>query len=259
MKLGYFWPVYGDRDEVVFPFADTRSHMVVARTLKEFCGILLADGYEAYDRYAAARQKVELAHCWVHTRRKFVESESVEPELSQKALDYIAALYQHDEVCKNLASDARLDYRQKHCAPIVDEFFEWLSEVQVERALLPTNLFTKAATYAIDRESSLRVFLEHPGVQMDTNHLEQAVRPIALGRKNWMFCWTEVGARQVGVLQSLLFTCRLHGLDAYTYLVDVLQRVQIHPAKRVHELTPRLWPEHFADSPMRSVLATFPD
>ena len=98
------------------------------------------------------------------------------------------------------------------------------------------------------------VFLAQPGVQMDTNHLERALRPIAIGRKNWMFCSTEVGASQVGVIQSLLVTCRLHGLDAYTYLVDVLQRVQIHPAKRVQELTPRLWAENFALAPMRSVL-----
>ncbi len=256
MKTGYFWPVYGDKDEVAFPFADTRAHSVVFATLREYCGTLLADGYEAYERYAAATTRVELAHCWAHARRKFVDAEPVEPALVGAALARIGKLYERDRRLRDAErSPERVRaYRQEHCLPIVDAFFAELKRALDEQALLPTNPFTKAARYAVDRESSLRVFLEHPGVQMDTNHLERALRPIALGRKNWMFCWTEVGAQQVGILESLLVTCRLQGLDAYTYLVDGLQRIQAHPAKRVHELTPRLWAEHFGDAPMRSAL-----
>ena len=89
---------------------------------------------------------------------------------------------------------------------------------------------------------------------IDTNHLERTIRPIALGRKNWLFCWTEMGARYVGIVQSLLSTCRLHGVDPYTYLVDVLQRIATHPAKQVDLLIPRLWKEHFAEAPLRSDL-----
>jgi hypothetical protein len=75
-----------------------------------------------------------------------------------------------------------------------------------------------------------------------------------VGRKNWLFCWTEFGAEQVGIVQSLITTCRLQGIDPYTYLVDVLQRVGEHPASRVAELTPRLWKQHFANAPLRSAL-----
>ena len=75
-----------------------------------------------------------------------------------------------------------------------------------------------------------------------------------MGRKNWLFCWTEVGARQVGIIQSLLATCRLHGIDPYVYLVDVLQRISLHPARDVQELTPRQWKERFAAHPLRSAL-----
>lgn len=77
-----------------------------------------------------------------------------------------------------------------------------------------------------------------------------------MGRKNWNFCWTELGAKQVGIVQSLITTCRLHEIDVYTYLVDVLQRVGQHPAARVAELTPRLWKQHFAAKPLRSALHT---
>ena len=85
-------------------------------------------------------------------------------------------------------------------------------------------------------------------------NLERALRPIPLGRKNWLFCWTEVGAQHAGIVQSLITTCRLHGIEPYTYFVDVLQRVGQHPARRVAELTPRLWKQHFAEQPMRSDL-----
>ena len=89
---------------------------------------------------------------------------------------------------------------------------------------------------------------------IDTNHLERALRAIPMGRKAWLFCWTEVGARYVGIVQSLITTCRLHEVDPYTYLVDVLQRVGQHPAARVEELTPRRWKALFADNPLRSDL-----
>ena len=92
---------------------------------------------------------------------------------------------------------------------------------------------------------------------MDNNHTERALRPIALGRKNWMFCWTEIGAEHVGIVQSLIATCKLQGIDPTTYLVDVLQRIAIHPADRVEELTPRVWREQFADNPLRSDLARY--
>jgi transposase len=92
-------------------------------------------------------------------------------------------------------------------------------------------------------------------VPIDTNHLERALRVIPMGRRNWLFNWTEVGAQQVGVIQSLLVTCRLHSIDPYTYLVDVLQQVSLHPARDVEDLTPLRWKALFADNPMKSDLA----
>lgn len=102
------------------------------------------------------------------------------------------------------------------------------------------------------REAALRVYLNDPEVPMDTNHLERALRVIPMGRRNWLFSWTEFGAEQVGVIQSLLVTCKLHGVNPYDYLIDVLQRISCHPASKVGELTPRVWKEKFAANPMRS-------
>ena len=92
------------------------------------------------------------------------------------------------------------------------------------------------------------------GGNIDTNHLERGLRPIPMGRRNWLFAWTELGARRVGAIQSLLATCQLQGVNPYIYLVDVLQRIDRHPAKRAVELTPRVWKTRFADNPLRSDL-----
>ena len=122
------------------------------------------------------------------------------------------------------------------------------------RILLPSNPFTVAAHYAVEREKALRVFLEYPEVPIDTNHLERQIRPVAVGRKNWLFCWTEIGAHYAGVINTLIGSCRLQGVDPYTYLVDVLQRIDTHLAKDVALLTPRLWKENFAQRPLRSAI-----
>src|SRR4029453_1949139 len=100
------------------------------------------------------------------------------------------------------------------------------------------NPLSKGLAYVRERRAALEVFLTDPDVPMDTNHLERTLRAIPMGKKNWLFCWTEVGAQHAGIVQSLIVTCRLHGIDPYTYLVDVLQRVAEHPASRVAGLPP---------------------
>jgi len=258
MKTGYFWPLYGDQDEVAFPFAPTRAHSQVEVILGEFQGTLLSDGYEAYDRYQEKRESVVHALCWSHARRQFVKGEDVEPVRVRCALDQIRALYEVErEIAeRKLEGGAKLAMRAKHSKPLVAGLFAWLERELVEHALLPTNPFTKAAHYTLARKPGLEVFLTDPGVPLDTNHLERALRPIPMGRKNWLFCWTELGAERVGQIQSLLSTCVLHGVDPYTYLVDVLQRIDTHPFSAVDQLTPRLWKQHFADAPLRSLLDT---
>jgi transposase len=257
MKKAYFWPIYGDKDEIAFPFSPSRGTDVVREVLSEWCGVLVTDGYKVYDRFAQKVDDVVHAQCWVHARRYFEKALKVEPELAGKALDRIGALYAQEKYIreKGLVGTAKTQARAERVKPIVDEFFSWLQAAFRKQALLPSSPFTKAAHYTLDREAGLRVFLANPEVPPDTNHIERTLRPIPMGRKNWLFCWTEVGARHVGILQSLLQSCKLQGVDPYVYLVDVLQRIETHPARDVHLLTPRLWKENFADNPMRSDLA----
>jgi transposase len=138
---------------------------------------------------------------------------------------------------------------------VVDAFRAWCERQCHRPELLPGSPLSKALKYAMSRQGSLEVFLSDPDVPIDTNHLERGLRPIPLGKKNWMFSWAEIGAERIGVIQSLLVTCRLQGVDPYTYLVDVLQRISVNPASMAIELTPRVWKTRFADTPMKSDLA----
>jgi transposase len=256
LHQGYFWPLYGDKDEGAFPFAASRAQAVVREALGKFCGVLLTDGYIVYRLFAEKVQGLVQAQCWSHTRRQFVDSAGVEPRLVTAALDHLEGFYRAEAEMRKrgLAGEAKLAYRGEVTKPLVEDFFAWLKQTVITEILLPTNPFGQAAEYALTREAALKVFLSDPDAPLDTNHLEREIRPIAVGRKNWMFCWTEVGARHAGIVYSLLSSCRLQGVDPYGYLVDVLPRVDTHPALEVHLLTPRLWKQHFAPNPLRSDL-----
>jgi hypothetical protein len=171
-------------------------------------------------------------------------------------LAYIGRLYEHEAYLRDRAitGEKKLKYRMENCLPVVEAFFGWCHEQRQRIDLVKSNPLSKALSYTMKREHSLKVFLSDPEVPMDTNHLERALRVIPMGRRNWLFSWTEIGAEHVGIIQSLLVSCRLHDVNPYDYLVDVLQRISIHPAARVEELTPRIWKEKFAENPMRSDL-----
>jgi transposase len=136
----------------------------------------------------------------------------------------------------------------------VQDFWRWCDAQCHRPDLTPTNPLSKALVYARERVEALQVFLSDPDVAIDTNHIERALRPIPMGKKNYLFAWTELGAKHIGIIQSLIVTCRLQGLSPTVYLTDVLQRVSEHPARDVIELTPRRWKVLFADNPLRSDL-----
>jgi transposase len=260
MKQTYYWPIYGEDNEVAFTWSPTKSHRHAVEQLTGFSGTLLTDGYAAYNsainKLNANDSAIIHANCWAHGRRKIEHALDMEPEAARQGLAIIAALYKHEKVIRESewAADEILAYRQKHSEPLVNEFFTWIYEQRQREDLLPSERLSTALLYLSQREAELKVFLANPHVAIDTNHLERALRVIPMGRKNFMFCWTELGAEHLGILQSLMVTCRLHKINPYTYLVDVLQRVSMHPASQVEDLTPRAWKDKFADNFLTSDL-----
>jgi len=257
MKQTWFWPVYGQSDEVCFIHSASRGSQVVVDALGEhFDGTLVSDGHSAYTRYAESRPAVTHANCWAHARRKFEAALNDEPTAAGQALELIGRLYRVEEQIrkKNLHGQPKLDWRTRHSLPVVKEFWAWCDQQCQRMDLARSSPLLKALGYVNGRQAALEVFLGDPDVPIDTNHLERALRPIPMGRKNWLFSWSEVGARHIGVIQSLLVTCRLHDVNPYAYLVDVLQRIDQHPASRVDELVPRVWKDKFAADPLVSDL-----
>ena len=255
MQSIWYWPIYGEADEIGFTWSTSRGSAHVQTQLEDFEGVLLSDGYAAYDRYAKHKPDVTLAQCWAHTRRYFERALKSDPA-ADEALALIGGLYRIEQQIRDkaLEGQGKLDCRSRHALPVVEAFFGWCHEQRQRMDLVNSDPQAKAIVYAENHREQLKVYLSDPDVPIDTNHLERALRVIPMGRKNWLFCWTEVGAEQVGIIQSLLTTCRLHEVDPYTYLVDVLQRVALHPAKDVEELTPRVWQQKFAAHPLKSDL-----
>ena len=185
---------------------------------------------------------------------------TADPDGAAEALEQIKAIYTVEEEiqARKLVGDDKLLHRLTHSKPLVEVFFEWIDRQLARQGFTPTNPFIQALNCVRERRTGREVFLTDPDVPIDTNHLERALRVIPIGRKSCLFCWTELGAKHVVIIQSLIVSCRRHGVDPYTYFVDVLQRINGHPASRVAELTPRLWKQHFAADPMRSEIRDFP-
>lgn len=248
VKKNFIWPMYGDKNEVGFVYSDTRGsqHIVDMLGLEHDSEkILLTDGYSAYNAYKKRVKNITQAYCWAHVRRKFVEALKYEEKACSVAILLIAELYGiESEISESkvpLDSKKILKIRQERSKPIADKLFTYLDQQLAEGAFLPSSPFTKACSYAFKLEDGLRLFLGDPEVPIDNNHTERAIRPIVLGRKNWLFCWSELGAETVAIMQSLISSCVLQGINPTQYLKDVFERMSEVKTKDIRTLIPREW------------------
>lgn len=244
MQTAYFWPVYAG-EQVAFVYSSTRGHKVVSEILGTHCQKLLSDGYSAYERYAETREDLIHAQCWAHVRRKFFDGKEHAPPECEQILALIAKLFEIEAKIKDASEEEIYLARREQSLGVVYELFEYFDHLWFEKMVDKTSLLGKALQYAKNREKALKQFLYHPDIAISNNHVERAIRPVAVGRKNWMFCWSEVGAKYAAIAFTLVECCKMHGVDPWKYFVDVLQRIDTHPARDVHMLTPALWKEHF--------------
>jgi len=144
--------------------------------------------------------------CWSHGRRGFFEALTAEPAGAAEALEQIKTVYAvEDEIRdRKLVGDAKQLHRLTYSKPLVELFFEWVDRQLQRQGFTPTKPFIKALNYVRARRVGLEIFLTDPDVPIDTKHLERALRVVPMGRKSWLFCWTELGAKHVGIIQSLI-------------------------------------------------------
>jgi len=224
----------------IYVFAPDRKAERPAAHLEDFKGLLHVDGYAGFEKLTA-NGDIVLAACWAHTRRKFYEvQETTGSPLAAEALRRIGQLYAVEEKVRGQSPGHRLAMRRAQSKPIVDNMNTWL---QAQLLRVPNNsTLAEAIRYALARWSALTRFLHDGRVELDTNPVERAIRPVALGRKNHLFAGSDGGGARWATLCSLIETCKLNSVEPYAYLRDVLQRmVDGHPANRLDELLPWNW------------------
>jgi transposase len=224
----------------VYLYAPDRKAERPASHLEDFKGVLHVDGYAGFEQLAI-NGDVVLAACWAHTRRKFYEvAEATGSPVAAEALRRIGELYVVEARVRGKSSAHRLAERRSFSGPIVQALHAWL-EAQLPRVAGRSTL-AEAIRYALSRWECLTRFLHDGRIELDTNPVERAIRPVALGRKNHLFAGSDGGGDRWAIVCSLIETCKLNGVEPYAYLRDVLTRmVEGHPINRLDELLPWIW------------------
>ena len=265
-RQGRFWVYVGDdaHPQIVFDYTPNRKRDGPMTFLQDWGKderrFLQADAFGGYDGiYAgeAGGNVVEVA-CWAHARRHFFEAGTSDQRNSAQALAHIRLLYDVEHqaweqfktqppegagLSKRPLSVIRLELRQKLAAPRLQEFRKWLESLQATAGgpILPKSPIGQAITYALNQWDALCVYTTDGDLSIDNNVSENALRRIAVGRKNWLFCGSDNGGRTAAILFSLIASCQRHHVDPFAYLRDVLTRIAAHPHHRLAELLPDRW------------------
>ena len=237
----YLWQYSRPGGPVIFDFQMGRSREGPAKFLGQFAGVLQSDGYAAYDKIGGAG--LVHAGCMAHLRRGFVDAMKLSPgnACAGAIVARIAQLYAVEQKAREAAMLAgqRQRLRQTESAPLLKMLKKQI--VDLRREVLPQSAFGKACHYAMAQWSRIEVYVHHGAVEIDNNWCENAMRPVALGRKNWLHIGSEEAGPRIAAISSVIETCRRLKINVREYLLDVLPRIPTWPAKRVAELTPMAW------------------
>lgn len=245
--LAHLWTTTSPLVEgVLYDFTETRGHEHLFEMLPGFDeGVLLGDGYAGYDTFAKARSGIVVAGCWAHGLRKFRDALTEAPLLAASAMTHIGKLFdiEKDADANKVSLEGRLALRQERSRAALDALEE---ELAGWRDLYSeSGKMGEACKYVENQRACLRVFLDDARVPIHNNACEVAIRPVAVGRRNWLFAGSVRGGRAAATIYTLVQSSRQAGVDPYSYLVDVLTRVATHPASRVDDLIPANWKRLF--------------
>lgn len=234
--------VYVDPQQqlAAYDFSETRAGEHPQAWLKDWQGYLVADAYAGYDALFANPAIREVA-CWAHVRRKFYDIAKLAPKrgLAHEAIDRIAALYHADNALGDLDPDQRRRRREQDTRPLLEDFKYWLDLHHPK--LLPKSPLAQAMAYALKNWAALMRHLEDGRLSLDNNLAERTLRPIAVGRGNWLFAGSVRGGKAAAVLLSLVQSCKLLNINPYAYLKDVLTRYPSATANELDDLLPHRW------------------
>lgn len=255
-QKGHVWTYVADDDYVVFRYTPRRKSDGPREFLRGYTGYVQADAANLYDRlYSDSEEDAGCAievGCWAHARRRFFEAQLTDRERALIGLGFIKRLYEADRVASSLPPSRRTDERKRLAVPVLDAFKAWLDAESL--VVLPKAPIADAIGYARNQWGALTRFLDDARLRLDNNAAERQLRRVAVGRKNWLFAGNDEGAERACVLYSLIASCKLHGVNPFDYLQEVLVRVGEHPARDVLALSPKLWkkPAEHLHAPKRA-------
>jgi transposase len=238
---GYHWVYYApEKKLVLFDYQPGRGREGPAKLLKDYKGYLQTDGYAVYGQFEQ-REDIILVGCMAHARRKFEQALDSDKSRAEKVLLFIQQLYAAERQAREqkLSVEDRYALRQEKALPVMEELETYIL-TEYEK-VLPKSSIGKAFHYLASRYHKIGEFLHSGRLEIDNNLVENSIRPVALGRKNYLFAGSHAGAERAAIVYSLLGSCKLQGINPYDYLLDVLQRLPEHPVNRLSELLPPLW------------------
>jgi transposase len=238
---GYHWVYYApEKKLVLFDYQPGRGREGPAKLLKDYKGYLQTDGYAVYEQFEQ-REDIVLVGCLAHARRKFEQALDSDKSRAQKVLLLMQALYAVERQAReeNLSIEERYLLRQEKALPVMEELETYIL-AEYEK-VLPKSSIGKAFHYLAARYHKISEYLHSGRLEIDNNLVENSIRPVALGRKNYLFAGSHAGAERAAMIYSLLGSSKLQGINPYDYLLDVLQRLPEHPVNRLAELLPPLW------------------
>jgi transposase len=220
---------------VVFDYCTNRAGKHASTFLGDWKGALMVDDYAGY-KHLFGPSITELG-CWAHARRKFFDAHRASNSpMAEDAVRRIAVLYRIEEAARDLDDKARHAYRQRHAAPVLDEIKRWLDDRAIK--VLGNSGLHRAIHYTLKRWPALTRYLDDGRYPIDNNPIENAIRPIALGRKNWLFAGSETAGRRAAAIMSLLATAKANGIEPHAWLTDVLTRLPTTKDRDIATLLP---------------------
>jgi transposase len=235
-----FWTYVGDEEHphTVYEHAPEKSSAAPRSYLSSFEGYLQADAHPGYDDLYKDGRIVE-AGCMAHARRKFFDAERTDRGRAMTALAYIRLLYRIEREVKGVSAEERLEVRHARSRPMCERFKDWLEQEIL--SVLPESPMGQAMKYATTHWAALTRFLESGILEIDNNAAERALRPVVVGRKNYLFAGSDRGAHRAAVIYSVIASAKRHGVERFAYLRDVLERLPTHPREAIRELFPANW------------------
>jgi transposase len=236
---GYFWVYHSSIEKLVlFDYQSGRGREGPQQILQDFKGFLQTDGYNVYD-FFKDKDGITVLHCMAHARRMFYEAQANDAVRATYALEQFAKLYTIERNIKDqqLTYEQALELRQQQAVPILQNLGNWMKEQYVQT--LPKSTIGKALGYSIERWDELSIYATNGKLNIDNNPVENSIRPVAIGRKNYLFAGSHEAAQRSAMIYSLLGTCKLNDVNPFIWLRETLRRIATHPINKIEELLPQ--------------------